>query len=416
MSASKHGHMTLDQPFGRCSAAACWFLGERTLRVSFHRRPSRQLWGAPVKLGKYNTAPTRQTLTTAWDEELSDGAKRAILAVSERLVDIAHENDNALDLRQPRHVEENDSDLRERQVGDFSDDQIRQTIRLARDTIFGAFNSGRAVNAIYPDSRFDELQALMSLCECGTPQGQSRMANFFGADYTPHGDTHLRTVQPYSKAAMQAGFDQSIENLLKAVNHLQILQSPVTAAIDIRTWPYHADDDSPREVSGTDDSGEMAYKFATLPLVGKSMPIVLAVEPVIESSAWDENLPHQYHRTVRRFVRRARYSCRSISSSQTVGSNRCRSTKPWMSPICFPRSNGRPKQRTSSRWNRRMRTARTMRTIRSKPSDVRSVNMMNQYGCSPTECINLVSCQYCSSDRLGFRCVRKIDIDEIDRP
>ncbi|RRJ34028.1 hypothetical protein [Halocatena pleomorpha] len=140
----------------------------------------------PAKFCPYNTAPIRQILTAAWETELSDDAKRAILAVSERLVDIAHENDNALDFRQPRHVEENDSDLRERQVGDFSDDQIRQTIRLARDTMFGAFDSGRAANVIYPDSRFDELQALMSLFECGTPQGQSRMANFFGNEYTPH--------------------------------------------------------------------------------------------------------------------------------------------------------------------------------------------------------------------------------------
>lgn len=89
------------------------------------------------------------------------------------------------------------------------------------------------------------------------------------------------------------------------MNYLQILQPPVTVAIDITTWPYYAEEDLPREVSGTDESGEMAYKFATLSLVGKSMPIVLAVEPVIESSAWDENFSHQYHRTVRRLVRRA---------------------------------------------------------------------------------------------------------------
>lgn len=104
---------------------------------------------------------------------------------------------------------------------------------------------------------------------------------------------------------IQAGFDRSIENLLDAVNHLQILQPPVTVAIDITTWPYHAENDLLSEVSGIDDSGAMAYKFATLSLVGKSIPIVLAVEPVIESSAWDNNFPHQVHRTVRRLVRRA---------------------------------------------------------------------------------------------------------------
>ncbi len=255
--------------------------------------------------GPYNTAPTRQTLMTAWDVHLSDETKRAILSVSERLVATAYQNAVALDLRPPRHVNETKSDLRERHVDKFSDEQIRRHVRHARETIFGAFDSGRAANATYPDSRFNELQALMALGGCGTPQGQSRMETFFGKDYTPHGDTHLRTIKQHTPETIQAGFDRSIDNLLNAVDHLQILQPPVTVAIDITTWPYHAEKDLPSEVSGTDDSGERAYKFATLSLVGKSLPIVLAVEPVIESSAWDENLPHQYHRTVRRLVRRA---------------------------------------------------------------------------------------------------------------
>lgn len=224
--------------------------------------------------------------------------------MSERLVATAFENDAALDIRPPRYVDETDSDLRERHVGEFSD-QIRTYVRHARQTVFGAFESERAANATYPDSRFDELQALMALGGCGTPQGQSRMETFFGEEYTPHGDTHLRTIKQYTSETIQASFDRSIENLLAAVNHLQILQPPVTVAIDITTWPYHAEDELPSEVSGTDESGERAYKFATLSLVGKSMPIVLAVEPVVESSAWDENFSHQYHRTVRRLVRRA---------------------------------------------------------------------------------------------------------------
>lgn len=123
------------------------------------------------------------------------------------------------------------------------------------------------------------------------------MENFFGTDYTPHGDTHLRTVQKYSAAAIQTGFDQSIENLLDAVNHLQILQPPVTVAIDITTWPYHAEDNLPAEVNGTKRTDETAYKFATLSLIGKSMPIVLAFEPVIESSEWDDNPGGRYDTT-----------------------------------------------------------------------------------------------------------------------
>lgn len=119
----------------------------------------------------------------------------------------------------------------------------------------------------------------MSLFECATLLGQSRMANCFGDDYTPHGDTDLPTIQTYSTAVIQAGFDQSIENFLDAVNYLQILQPPVTTVIDITTWSYHAEDDLHAEVSGTKRTDETSCKFATLSLVGKSMPIVLAFEP-----------------------------------------------------------------------------------------------------------------------------------------
>ncbi len=39
---------------------------------------------------------------------------------------------------------------------------------------------------------------------------------------------------------------------------------------------------------------------------GRDTPLILAVEPVRESSAWDENPPNQIHRVVRRLVRRAK--------------------------------------------------------------------------------------------------------------
>ncbi len=111
--------------------------------LSTDARASRLVFD-PTKFGKYNTAPTRQTLTTALDGKLSDSAKRAILAVSERLIAVVYEDGETLDLRLPRHVTENDSDLRERHGREFSDDYIRQPVRLVRETIFGGFDAGRA--------------------------------------------------------------------------------------------------------------------------------------------------------------------------------------------------------------------------------------------------------------------------------
>ena len=81
---------------------------------------------------------------------------------------------------------------------------------------------------------------------------------------------------------------------------------PVTAAIDITTIPYYGGVEEMPIVSGTKDRDGRAFKFATLLIIRQNIPLILAVEPVRESSEWDENPSNQIHRTVRQFVRRAK--------------------------------------------------------------------------------------------------------------
>jgi len=54
------------------------------------------------------------------------------------------------------------------------------------------------------------------------------------------------------------------------------------------------------------NEGNRAYKFATLSIVGHNIPLVLAVDPVRESSEWDDNPSNQVHRTVRSLVNQAK--------------------------------------------------------------------------------------------------------------
>lgn len=53
----------------------------------------------------------------------------------------------------------------------FTDAQISRTTHLARAHAFGSFDSGRAQNAMYEDSRFLELQMFIGMAGCGTAQG-----------------------------------------------------------------------------------------------------------------------------------------------------------------------------------------------------------------------------------------------------
>jgi hypothetical protein len=187
----------------------------------------------------------------------------------------------------------------------FSDQQIHRTTRLARNHGFDGFDSGRAQNTSYGDIQFFELQTFMGMVSCGTAQGAARLQFRRGEEYGPHGDTHLQAVKQFEPNELVEEFNHASKRLLSAIAEEASFRRPVTAAIDITTIPYYGDVEGMAMVSGL-DSEERAFKFTTLSIVGLNIPLILAVEPVRESSTWDENSPNRIHRGVRRLVRRAK--------------------------------------------------------------------------------------------------------------
>jgi hypothetical protein len=181
-----------------------------------------------------------------------------------------------------------------------------RTTRLARDHGFDAFDSGRAANATYEDTRFFELQTFMGMVGCGTAQGASRFQYRRAGQDGPHGDTHLRVVKQFSPDALVDGFDAATDRLLSVIASEASFRRPVTAAIDITTVQYYGDVEGMSMVSGIGGDEKRAFKFATLSIIGENIPLVLAIEPVKESSPWDQNQSNEVHRVVRRLVRRAK--------------------------------------------------------------------------------------------------------------
>ncbi len=133
----------------------------------------------------------------------------------------------------------------------FSQDEIVQTTRLARDHAFGYFESGRAANASYTDTRFFELQTFMWMVRCGTVQGAARFQYRRSEDYGPHGDTHLRAVKQFASEGLVDGFNETTDCLLSVIASKASFRRPVTAAIDMTTVPYYGDVQEMPMVSGT---------------------------------------------------------------------------------------------------------------------------------------------------------------------
>lgn len=256
-----------------------------------------------------NHVPDESVLSRTWRKRFDDGVREFVRLTAHFVVKEVHERKFFAPAVRPKSEivdEQNRSTEDDEAVGwEFTDEQIYRTTRLARDHGFDGFNSGRAANATYEDTQFFELQTFMGMVSCGTPQGAARFRYRHGPDGSPHADTHLRTVKQFEPEELTNGFDVATDRLLSVIESKASFRRPVTAAIDITTVPYYGDVDEMRMVSGLNQD-DRAFKFATLSIVGPNIPLVLAVEPVRESSAWDENPPNRIHRVVRRLVTRAK--------------------------------------------------------------------------------------------------------------
>lgn len=253
--------------------------------------------------------PDESVLSRTWRERFDDSIRELVRVAAHFVVKEAHDRGFSSPAVRPKSEvidEERRSTKDDEAAGrEFTDEQIYRTTRIARNHGFDGFDSGRAANATYDDTQFFELQTFMGMVGCGTPQGATRFQYRHGSDSGPHGDTHLRAVKQFEPAELIDGFDMATDRMLSVITSEASFRRPVTAAIDITTVPYYGDVDGMEMVSGLNQE-ERAFKFATLSIVGLNIPLILAVEPIRESSAWDENPPNQIHRVVRRLVQRAK--------------------------------------------------------------------------------------------------------------
>jgi len=274
--------------------------------AAFTRRLKRQPEIATI-LG-FGRVPDASAFSRAWRNRFDDACQEYVQTAAHFVVKEVHDFDISAPEVRPKEdfVDEPPGEEDSAEDDSFSQDEIVQTTRLARDHAFGYFESGRAANASYEDTRFFELQTFMGMVRCGTAQGAARFQYRRGEDYGPHGDTHLRVVKQFDPEELVEGFNETTDRLLSVIASEASFRRPVTAAIDITTIPYYGDVEEMPMVSGTKDGEGRAFKFATLSIIGKNIPLVLAIEPVRESSAWDKNPPNQVHRVVRRLVQRAK--------------------------------------------------------------------------------------------------------------
>ncbi len=263
-------------------------------------------------------APTQQALSYTYRRRLSLEDRQLLTKVAEGIREVAIEHDilGAPNRAPPIQPEE-------RGGKGLNENEILRAVRIARDRVFTEFTTQRAANAKYDDEVYWELQAYLSMTAHGGRETKRRATRLSPRKEMPHGDSHTRTVKKIGAPNPQTTlgefdyptgaqnwkrirktlldpFDRAIENLISETDFEEHLREPVNVAIDVTPWRFYpspwknrdlgiAKEDFPEMVSGMKDSHERGYKFATLTVVGKDTPIVLAIEPVKQQSWWEED-------------------------------------------------------------------------------------------------------------------------------
>jgi len=133
-----------------------------------------------------------------------------------------------------------------------------------------------------------------------------------------------RAVKQFDPERLLDGFQQATERLLSVIQSESSFRRPVTVAIDITTIRCFGNVRAYRWLAGRRTAKVENIQVRHALDCRVEHPAYLAVEPVRESSSWDENPPNRVHRVVRRLVRRAqehvpvRWCCATEFDSKAV--------------------------------------------------------------------------------------------------
>jgi len=126
--------------------------------ADFSRRLTRQPEVATI-LG-FSRVPDESAFSRAWRNRFDNAVHEYIHAAAHFVIKEVHDRDISAPEVRPKSEILNDTEEAADSVEDesFSQEEIVQTTRLARDHAFGHFDSGRASNASYEDTQFSSYR------------------------------------------------------------------------------------------------------------------------------------------------------------------------------------------------------------------------------------------------------------------
>lgn len=286
-------------------------------------------------------APTQPALSYTERNRFSLGLRTLLKDISEDIREAAFEHGlRSQYLRRPKagpdpvEIQESSTPLHH-----YVDEHAPGVITSALNDVCPALDTGRAHNVVHKDRSVWEHQILMSLQDRSGTRASYRTFNKFRRNAL-HNDTHVRAVKKLGTPSsyqytfddfnngkkpipdwrrvadtIQPQFSAAVEKQLELIRSADDFTEPTVAAIDVTGCPVHVTpwkgeedvepdderivvnsktghtrvpkDEYPEMVNGTKEDGVYEYQYATLTIVGRNTPLVVAVEPIRHHSKWE---------------------------------------------------------------------------------------------------------------------------------
>lgn len=294
----------------------------------------------------FDTTPKQQTVSYAERKRFPLGLRQYINDAAAAIRDAARDHDNIRDsqLADPSAATPDPDEVQASQqpLHHYVDTHAPALIDTMLKDVAPAFDTGRAANATHDDAAIWEQQLVMSLMDRAGTRASYRTVNKFTTDPVHH-DTHVRAVKKLGTPSdyqftfddfaasnwtgkpipewrqiadtIQPQFSDAVARMLNSVVSADMFTEPVVAAIDTTGIPFHVTpwkgeddiepdderivvnedtgetkvpkDDYPTMVNGGEDEYAYEHQYATLTIVGRNVPLVLAVEPIRHDSLWE---------------------------------------------------------------------------------------------------------------------------------
>ena len=288
----------------------------------------------------FDRAPTQQALSYTTRHRFSYTLRRVLSDIAVEIRATSHDHGiHDSELRSPdRNPTPWEVQASSTPIHHYVDEHAPDVISTGLSGVFPGFDTGRRHNAIHSDTKVWEHQLTMSLADRAGTRSAFRTFNKF-RENSLHHDTHVRAVKKLATPesyqytfddftsdrrlvpdwrriadTVNPQFSNAVDNLLEIIRPSDVFSEPLVAAIDTVRVPYsvtpykgEADvepdderivvdkktgetrvpkDEYPEMVNGRKGDG-YAYEYATLTIVGRNDPIILAVEPVRHHSKWE---------------------------------------------------------------------------------------------------------------------------------